>query len=495
MIGHRQLTFDDYLAIFRRRKWTLLICVVVCTIAGYFVSLVVPKQYTSQTVILVQQPAVPESYVTDISSGDLKQRLTALQEQILSRSKLEAIINKLGLYSDERGTASMETLVARLQKKIKVTPVKPMPESNSTQLPGFVLMVSDRDRGRAQKICNEVSSLFLSENLRIKQEQAQGTTLFLTKTVEDAKKKLDDQDAKLAAFKSRYLGALPDDQQANLSILSGLNNQLQAANEALSRAQEDKTFAESMLAQQAASQSGGSTSLEKQLADMQSQLSVLQTKYTEEHPDVIRLKQNISDLKQKIAANEKNGVPANKADAAVVDTPEVQQLRAQVHQYDAIVKEKTAEQRDLQRQISMYQGRVQLSPNVEEQYKQLTRDYQAAMDSYNDLLKKRSDSAMESDINTQQQSAEFRVLDPPNLPDSPSFPNRLYFTLGGLGAGLALGLGAVVLGEARDKTLRTEDDVEFFLQLPTLANIPSVANARRSATAGGKEGPRLVANA
>jgi protein tyrosine kinase modulator len=493
MIGHKQLTFDDYLAIFRRRKWTLLICLAVCTTAGYLLSLVLPKQYTSQTVILVQQLAVPDSYVTDISSGDLKQRLTALQQQILSRSALEAIINKFGLYSDERAQVSMETFVARLQKKIKVTPVKPMPESNSTQLPGFILSVSDRDRALAQKLCNEVSAMFLNENVRVRQKQAQGTTEFLTKTVEDAKKRLDEQDAKLAAFKSRYLGALPDDQQANLSILSGLNNQLQAANEALSRAQEDKTFAESMLAQQSASQSGGSPSLEKQLADMRSQLSALQIKYTDEHPDVMRLKQNISDLKQKIAASEKSGVPANKTEMAV-DTPEIQQLRAQVHQYDAIVKEKTAEQRDIQRQIAMYQGRVQLSPNVEQQYKQLTRDYQAAMDSYNDLLKKRSDSAMESDINSQQRSAEFRVLDPPNLPDSPSFPNPLYFTLGGFGAGLAFGLGAMVLGEARDKTLRTEDDVEFFLQLPTLANIPSVGNARRNASTG-KQGPRLVANA
>jgi uncharacterized protein involved in exopolysaccharide biosynthesis len=319
--------------------------------------------------------------------------------------------------------------------------------------------------------------------------------VFLTKQLEDAKAKMDDRDAKLAAFKSRYIGGLPDDQQANLSILSGLNSQLDAATQALSRAQQDKAFAETMLAQQVASQSGENPSLQKELADMQNQLAVMQSKYTDDHPDMIRLKHNILDMKQKIAAGEQSTNTAGKANAFVVDTPEIQTLRAQVHQYDSIVKEKTAEQHDIQRQIALYQSRVQLSPNVEEQYKQLTRDYQSALDFYNDLLKKRSDSAMESDLNHQAQSAEFRVLDPPSLPDSPSFPNPLYFTLGGLGAGLALGLGMIVLGEARDKTLRTEDDVEFFLQLPTLANIPSVESARRNAAAGGKEGPRLVASA
>jgi polysaccharide chain length determinant protein (PEP-CTERM system associated) len=495
MIGHRQLTFEDYAAIFRRRKWVLLISAVVCTVVGYLVSLASPKQYTSQTVVLVQQPAVPESYVTDISSGDLKQHLTTLQEQILSRSRLEAIINKFGLYPEERGQVPMETLVARLQKKIVVTPVKPMAESNSQQLPGFIIKVSNRDPALAQKVCNEVSSMFLAENLRVRHEQAQDTTAFLSQQLQDAKAKMDDQDAKLAAFKSRYIGSLPDDQQANMSILSGLNSQLDAATQALSRAQQDKAFAESMLAQQIASQSGENPSDRKQLADLQNQLAVLQAKYTNDHPDVIRLKQNISDLKEKLAVNG-SSTPFNHKGAAavVVDTPEIQQLRAQVHQYDSILKEKTAQQKDIQRQISTYQARMQLSPNVEEQYKQLTRDYQSASEFYNDLLKKRSDSEMQSEIN-EKESAEFRVLDPPNLPASPSFPNPLYFILGGLGAGLALGLGLTVLGEARDKTLRTEEDVEFFLQLPTLANIPSIESARRTAAAGRKDGPRLVASA
>jgi polysaccharide chain length determinant protein (PEP-CTERM system associated) len=461
------------------------------------VSFFVPKEYTSQTTVLVEQPAIPDSAITEISSADLKQRLTTLQEQILSRSRLETMIDKFNLFPEDKKRESMEASVDRLRKKITVTPVKPMAESNSTQLPGFTIKVTNHDPALAQKLSNEVSSMFLAENRSLRHEQAQDTTDFITKELANAKTKMDERDSKLAAFKQRYLGELPDDQQANLGILSGLNQQLDAATQALIRAQQDKTFAETMLQQQAASQNGDSAqSLQKELSDRQTELAALQNKYTEEHPDVVKLKARIADLKEKIAASGKAGAsPQVPADSVVASNPQVEQLRAQVHQYDSIIKEQTAQQRQIQSKIAKYEGRVQLSPNVEEQYKQLTRDSQAATEFYNSLLKKRSESAMESDINHQKQTGEFRVLDTANLPVSPSFPNHMYFGLGGLAVGVFLGLGLVVLGEARDKTLRTEQDVEFFLQLPTLANIPSVASAQRNAAKAAKEGPRLVANA
>jgi polysaccharide chain length determinant protein (PEP-CTERM system associated) len=496
MIGHRQLTMEDYAAIFRRHRRTLILLAILGPVVGYLLCFVLPKQYTSQTVVLVQQPAVPLSYVTDINSGDLNARLTSLQEQILSRSRLEGIMDKLDLYSDERKQqGSMEALVDRLRKKIAVVPVKAMADSNSTQLPGFTVKVTDRSPAFAQKLADEVAAVFLQENGRVKELQATGTADFLTKKLADAKANLDNEDAKLAAFKARYPGAMPDELPANLNLLAGLNTQLDAATQALSRAQQDKSFAESVLAQQLASQAADNPSAQKELVEKQSELSSLLAKYTEDHPDVIRLRQSIADLKQKMASSQ--GTAPATGTTVGVETPEVQQLRAQVHQYDAVIKEKTAEQRDIQRQIGLYQSRVQVGPSVEEQYKVLTRDQESATSFYNDLLKKRSESAMMGDMNHQAGTMEFRILDRANLPEGPSFPNRLYFSLGGLAVGLALGIGIIVLREVRDKALRTEEDVEFFLQLPTLANIPSVEGARRRAAAGkdSSEGPRLVASA
>lgn len=485
MIGHRQLKMDDYMAIAKRRKWALIVPILATPVLAYLLCFALPKQYTSQTVVLVQQPTVSDSYVSTSVTDDLNRRLATMQERVLSRTRLEPVIEKVGLYADERGKVPMEDLVNRLRKQIVISPVKPMAQTRDLEVPGFTVKVTAGDPQIAQKICQEVTSMFMDENFKIREERAEDTTTFLTRQVADAKTKLDDQDAKLATFKSKYLGALPDNEQANLSLLAGLNTQLEASTQALSRAQQDKAFAESMLSQQlAAYQSSGGLStpdsLQKQLSDAQTELATLQTRYTDDYPDVIKAKRNIADLQRKIAASPSAGapVPDSKGQRSGVEPPEIEQLRAQVHQYDLAIQEKTAQQRDFQRQIALYQSRIQLSPSVEEQYKEVTRDYQTALDFYNDLLKKRSESAVVSDLQHRQESDQFRVIDPPNLPDSPSFPIRLYFILGGIGAGLVFGILFALLFEARDKTLRTEKDVEFFLQLPTLALIPSVAGMK-----------------
>jgi polysaccharide chain length determinant protein (PEP-CTERM system associated) len=416
--------------------------------------------------------------------------LASLQDQILSRSRLEAIIDKSGLYAEEKGRIPMEALVDRFHNKITVTPLKPMQQTTYGDLPGFTLKVAAPNAQLAQTLCNELSALFMEENRRTRQEQTQGTTTFLNKQLEDAKAKLDERDARLAAFKGQYVGELPSDQQTNLALLAELNSQLEASNQALARAQQDKAFAESMLSQQLAAVRNGESvqSPDKQLSDMQSQLAALRSKYTEDHPDVAELKDSIEKLKQKLAASDRDSTASPAADhgARLVTTPAIDQLRAQVHQHDAEIKERTAKQHDIQKQINLYQGRVQISPTVEEQYKQLTRDYQSALDFYNDLLKKRNQSAMQVDLQGRKESGLFRVLDPPSFPVSPSFPKTLYFISAGLGAGLFMGFALALLQEVRDKTLRTEQDIDFFLQVPTLVQIPSISSLRNYRS-GGKE--------
>jgi len=156
----------------------------------------------------------------------------------------------------------------------------------------------------------------------------------------------------------------------------------------------------------------------------------------------------------------------------VIESPEIQQLRAQLHQNEVAIRLKTAEQEGLQKQIRVLQARIQLSPTIQQEFKALTRDHQTAQDFYNDLLKKRNESQMATELEHRQQGEQFRVLDPPSLPERPSFPNRPLLGLGGLGAGLVLGLGLVQVAEWRDKSMRTKQDIEMHLGVPTLALIP-----------------------
>jgi polysaccharide chain length determinant protein (PEP-CTERM system associated) len=489
MLGHRELAFDDYIAIVRRRKWILLLPMVLGAILAYSVSLFLHDVYTSKTLVLVEGQKVPDSVVKPVDSEELVQRLATMEEQILSRTRLQPIIEKFGLYKDEPGKPHMEDLVERLRRSIEIAPIKAMPgTSRSGDLPGFYISFTASNARQAQQICSEITSMFIDENLRAREQRAQGTTEFLGNQLAEAKNKLDERDAKLAAFKSRYFGSLPGQEQSNISILTGMNTQLEAVTQALSRAQQDKAYAESLLSQLRAAQATASpgsapdasqvNQLEVQLATLQNQLVLERARYTDDHPDIIKLKNDIEEVKQKLDAP--HAPPAEKTvaeenqPAKVRETPQTQQLRAQIHQLDQTIQGKTRDQARLQQQIGVYQSRLSLSPNVEQQFKELTRDYQSALGFYNDLLGKESQSQMATNLERRQQGEQFRVMDPANLPESPSFPNRPLFAGGGLGLGLALGVGIALLLEMKDKSLRTEGDIKFYLQTPTLALIPLI---------------------
>ena len=478
----RELTVTDFIEIGRRRWLLLLLAVVLGSATGFLVARALPKRYTSKTLVLVQQPTVSADLVKPVVSDNSNQRLAAMQQQILSRSRLEPVLSQLGLYSQDVGRVSVEDLVERLRSTITVTPVEAMAATQAQHLPGFTIEVEFDDPHAAQQICARVTDMFLEENLKSRQDQAEQTTDFLNRQLTDAKANLDQQDAKLATFKRLHMGSLPEHEQTNLNLLTGLTAQLEGATQALARAQQDKSFVESMLAQQLATWQGTQTglnpqTLDLQLAALQTQLVTLQSKYTDDHPDVIKAKNDIVRLKDKIAQAESQQKPAvtGRASASTAEPPQIQQLRAQIRQYEQVIRDRSAQQEEIQKQSRIYQQRVQSTPAVEQEYKLLTRDYQTALDFYNDLMKKRDESAMATDLEKQKQGEQFEVLDRANLPGKPSFPNPIRFIGGGFGGGLALGFGLTLLLEFLDTSLKTERDIEATLRLPVLAMIPQLA--------------------
>src|ERR1700747_2403359 len=379
----RELTAADYMAMLRRR-WVLIVALgVIGAPIAYGVSRFLPDRYKSQTLVLVERPSVPEKIVESLDTEDLTQRLSSMQQQILSRSRLEPIINQFGLYSNELNKVPMEDLVWRLQKGIEVTPVLPMAQTQSRHLPGFYVSVTLDNARTAQQVCTAVTSMFIEENLRLRLQHSEDTTQFLGNQLTEAKANLDEQDAKLAAFKSHYLGSLPDQEQMNLNLLSNMTSQLDAATQALARAQQEKTFAESMLTQQIAAwqatQTGRSPeTLEQQLSTMQTQLTTLQSRYTDDYPDVIKLKNDIAALKKQIASSstDKASTEGSKTQKNTLEPTQIAQLRAQVRNLDQVIAEKAREQERIKQQIKVYQDRIQSSPAVEQQFKELTRGYQ-----------------------------------------------------------------------------------------------------------------------
>jgi polysaccharide chain length determinant protein (PEP-CTERM system associated) len=478
----RELTPADYLAMLRRRWVVILLFTIIGGPLAYGVSRLLPSKYVSQTLVLVDPQSVPTDLVRSLDTTNISQQLASMQQEILSRTRLEPIIRQYGLYASDIDRTSMDVLVGRLQGSIEVTPVQPMVQSQSPTLPGFFVKVTLDKARPAQQVCAAITSMFIEESLSLRQQHYQDTTSFLSQQLEESKRQLDEQEAKVAAFESRYSGSLPDEEHTNLNLLTGLTSQLDSATQALARAQQDKSFTESLLTQQLAAWQEAQTgrnpdTLDQQLVALQTQLAGLEARYTDDYPDVIKTKNDIVVLRKKIAENDgpKSAPDSTKPARSSVEPTQITQLRAQIHSYEQAIAEKSKEQEQIKQEIKLYEGRVQATPVVEEQYKQLTRGYQTALESYSELQKNQGEAARATDLGRQSEAEQFRVLDPANLPDRPSYPNRLAFGAYGSAGGLGLGLVLAFLLEMRDTSMRTERDIEFVLRLPVLAMVPEIA--------------------
>ncbi|MFZ0968139.1 MAG: Wzz/FepE/Etk N-terminal domain-containing protein, partial [Candidatus Acidiferrales bacterium] len=329
----RQLTPADYVAMLRRRWMLIAILTLVGGPLAYGVSRLLPNRYKSQTLVLVDAPTVPSDVVRPVITADLNQRLSSMQEQILSRTRLEPLIRQFGLYPKDVNVKPMEELVARLRKDVEVTPVEAMAETRSQELPGFHVSATLDNPKTAQAVCATITSMFIEESVHLREQRSESTTQFLSEQLADAKGKLDAQDARLAAFKSQHLNALPDEEQTNLNLLNNLTTQLDAATQALARAQQDKSFAESMLAPQVeewkTTQAGRNpTTLQQQLKTLEAQLTNLRARYTDDYPDVIKAKNDVAALKKQIADTDapKISPDATKDSTTAIEPPQIQQL-------------------------------------------------------------------------------------------------------------------------------------------------------------------------
>jgi len=479
MLGHRTLNAEDYLTMLKRRWWIVAIPVVLFPVLGVVATYFVPAEYVSNTLVLIDQQKVPTEYVKAVGSEALDSRLAYMTEQILSRSSIQPIIEKYNLHGNQK--LSMDARIDLVaHKDLEIQPIESQ-IARSNGLPGFKILFTANDPQTARSVCADITSLFTGADLRAKADQAQGTTDFLHEQLDAAKNSLDDQDAKLATFQSQHIGMLPEDETNNVNILGTLNTQLEASTQALSTMDQNKSYMEALLAQQtqpSAATGGGSSSVapqteETELQDLLAQQADLTSRYTAANPDVIAINRKIADLRKQIAQEQAAPALASTPAAAPSrnDSAAVQDLRAKIRALDVAIQAKRNEQAGLTQQIRSYQGRIQSSPQVEEQFKELTRDYQNSQALYQSLLTKMNESEMTTDLEKRQEGETFTVLDAPSLPTDPTYPKISVFAIGGLFVGLAIGVFTVALLEYKDTTLRTERDVWAFTQLPTLAVI------------------------
>jgi len=490
-IEEKSLEFEPqvYLAVARRRYLHFAFPLLVVWAAVWGASWVLPARYKSNTLILVEEPTMPKDYVTPNVTDNLQERLDSITTQILSRTNLLHIIDEFGLYTRERGEATADEKVERMRKEVEIELVK----DARNQITAFNVSYSSRDPRTAQQVTSEITNLFINENLEVRQKQSEGTTQFLSDALDDARKTLSEQEAKVKEFERQHVGELPAQLSTNLQILNGLNSQLQAEEDALNTAKQQHVYLETLLSQYRSLQDspkgsdGGSLpAIDQELQKLRAELADLRARYTERHPDVRKLKdqiaqtekfrdQLIADLKAKPLGESDDSTTVNPDDP---QSASVAQLQSQMKANQTEIANRERAIDGLKAKVADYQTRLNQEPVWEQQLADLTRGYDQSKANYDELLKKKNESAMATSMELHQQGERFRILDPPSLPLKADFPNRLKFC--GIGIGLGVVFGVVVAGafEMLDDRIYDEKKLQSLLPVPVIAEIPEISNAQ-----------------
>jgi polysaccharide chain length determinant protein (PEP-CTERM system associated) len=476
---------EEYWDLFKRRWWWVLglgFAFWAIALAG---SYTITPGYKSETTILVDQPRIPQQYVTPNVAIELQSRLRSLSEQILSRTRLLRIIQDYQLYSSER-KRDEHAAVARMRSDIEIELIK---SAKPDELSAFKISYTAPKPKLAQEITDRLTSFFIQENLRNQQRLSQDTTNFMEAQVEDARKDLEKQEVALKQFRSQYLGQLPEQTQSNMQILSGLQARLDGANEGLNHAEQQKLYIGSLLNEYKATRNatpGGSTpgteqAIDQRLEKLKSELLTANSQYTPLHPDVIRLKQKIADveeLKRRMGTSQKD-LNAGTGDTSNVGVgAPMMQLLSEAKANELEIANRRKEVQALERQIEQYQARLNIAPLREQQLAALTRNYNQLRSNYESVLSKKMQSQMATNLEERQQGEQFRVLDPPSLPQRPYKPKRLMMALGGLAGGIFLGIAGILAVEFADPRIYGCADLAGVTGAPVLAIVPPLPTPR-----------------
>jgi polysaccharide chain length determinant protein (PEP-CTERM system associated) len=475
-----------------RRRWLLVVPLVVSSIGTMVWSRGLPDRYRSEAVVLVVPPRVPQNYVRPTVTKPLKDRLEGIRQEILSRTRLERIITEFDLYPELRRKALMDTVVARMRDDIGLEVAAA--RTRRADPNSFTVSYESGNPKTAVLVADRLASLFVQANIENRAVQTNATTQFLQSQLDEARRKLQEHEATLESFRRSHAGRLPSEVESNLHVMTNTQEQVQALNIAISQDRDRQVVIERTIADELSfasvpvagpvpRESGQVVSqpAAQELLTARANLAALELKLKPEHPDVRNLKKRIRELEQRasdealaqpVSEGGASNLPVSAADLA--RQKRIAGLRAELDSIDRRIATRRQQVEQLQGVIADYQARVQAAPTLETQLTQLTRDYDTIRATYTSLLLKSQDARLSANMEESEVGEQFRIVDSARLPEVPASPDR--FTLNAIGAvaGLFVGLAWAALVEYRDRSLRTEDDVVTTLSLPVLALVPTM---------------------
>ena len=490
----------DYLEIGLRRKWYIIVPLVVSILISFGVCKYLPKVYRATTLILVQPQSVPENYVRPTITDTVINRLNTIGQEIMSRTRLEKVIEEFNLYKDLRKKFPMEEAVEAMRKAIEV---KVQEEKKERTRNSFTISFEGEDPKTVMMVTNKLASLFIEENLKVRELQAGGTSEFINKELLTMEDRLKRKEQEMRVYKERNMGQLPQQLDANLRILEQLQQQLRTASEKI-RAAEDRTIifqgqieqlkrleprGDSLPNQEASNTWRTREDPVTQLNALKRELANMQTRLKETHPDVIDLKKKIAMVESQVEGKSKSPQEEEKITTKNLPPPRLDSeterfYRQLTEQYNSALletKRLKEEEKDLKEQMNLYQRRIEDTPKREQEIVLLSRDYDLLKTNYQSLLDKNLQAQMAENLERKQKGEQFKILDPAVLPEKPIKPDRTKILLIGGLLGIVLGIGLTWFRESSDQSFRTVSDLEEYLGIPVLATIPNLKEEERKA--------------
>ncbi len=462
-----------------RRKWLAVLVFALPFVAAISLIFSLPTFYRSTALVLVDRQQVPEAFVRPTVTSELETRLHTISQEILSRARLEALITRFGLYPGLRKEGQNEELVERMRKDIKLelktTDTKGQGRPATT---AFALSYRGPDPQTVALVTNTLTSFYIEENLKVRERQATGTAEFLKVQLAETRKRLDELEARVSEFRKRYLGELPQQMQANMATLESLNTQLRITSDNQIRAAERRDSLSALLAEAASSPhafggpAGAPAAAEPRavrLARLRQELASARSRYTEEHPTVARLKAEIAATEREPA--EPTG---DKGSAGALSNPYVFRLRETLSAVDSEAKLLKAEEQRLRAAIAAYQARLENTPKREQEFQEVSRDYETTKQLYESLGKRHEEAQLAESMEQRQKGEQFRILDPAVPSQIPAAPNRLRLFLVSLVLSLGLAGGALMIAEMLDTSFHSVNELRDFSIVPVLVSIPRI---------------------
>ena len=523
---------NDYLIVLRRRKWPLLGVAGLLLVISVSVALGLPAVYRSTATILIEQKEIPEDLVQTTINLYADTQIEIVSERVLTTANLTKLIQKLNLYPVERQEEPIEALVDRMRESIELEPVSAQvvdPKSGRERVATISFTVSFKADSpqTAQKGANELTTLFLSENVQSRTEKAADTVAFLSKQAEKLKAELLESEEKLAAFKEGHAGRLPELSDMNFRLLESTDRDLMETQRQIRSLREQQLYTEAQLAQvnpnglllgsdgkpilsmperlkslqaEFASKAavyapghpdlvkmgkeiaalqrqlggtGGDEALGQQLAAKQMELAAVRDRYSELHPDVKRLQREVDTLQAQL---KKVNIKSPSPSLTKPDNPAYIQLQARSESILNDLRTYGEIERQLRAKLTEYEQRLTETPQVEREYLALNRDHESTATKYNEIKQKLINARLGESLEKSSQGERFSVIEPPELPRAPYSPNRLVIAFAGMVFSLAGGLGAAAVAEASDQTVRGAKAVVELLQAPPLVVVPYIEN-------------------